>query len=101
MPTRATTDTNPTIDLVHLITNVLGRSVCDGALDQRYASHLVRLQSRKDLVGKTTNLVHEDLVRHGAAIQVHGQLVGAGLVGGANDSFGDFIGRAPSRSAAP
>src|SRR5438132_14185274 len=55
----------------------------------------MRLQAGQHLGGETTNLMHEHLVRHRPAIQADRYLVGAGMIGGADDAFCDLVWRAP------
>src|SRR5205823_14636436 len=65
------------------------------AVDYWHACHRVRLQPWQHLTRESTNLLHEQRMRHRAAIQADRDLVRAGVIGGADDAFGNLVGRAP------
>ena len=69
-------------------------------LHRRDARHLMRLQFRQHLAAETSHLLHEQVVRHRAEIDVDQQLVGAHRLGLLDQPLGDFLGIAESKLAA-
>src|SRR5438270_366333 len=60
-----------------------------------YVGNFVRLQCRQDLAREATDLVHEHLVWHRPTIETDRHLIRSGMIGSADDTFGDLVRPAP------